>query len=41
MAEGLAVAAGVIAVLQITNSVVFICYDYNAAATATSWGYLA
>lgn len=37
MAEGLAVAASVIAVLQITNSVISICYDYSAAATGTSW----
>ena len=37
MAEGLAVAASVIAVLQITNSVISICYDYSAAATGSSW----
>ena len=37
MAEGLAVAASVIAVLQITNSVISICYDYSAAANGTSW----
>ena len=37
MAEGLAVAASVIAVLQITNSVISICYDYSAAATGASW----
>ena len=37
MAEGLAVAASVIAVLQITNSVISVCYDYSAAATGTSW----
>ena len=37
MAEGLAVAASVVAVLQITNSVISICYDYSAAVTGTSW----
>ncbi|KAL8790513.1 MAG: hypothetical protein Q9195_006344 [Heterodermia aff. obscurata] len=37
MAEALAVAASVIAVLQITNSVISICYDYSAAASGTSW----
>ena len=37
MAEGLAIAASVIAVLQITNSVISICYDYSAAATGSSW----
>lgn len=37
MAEGLAVAASVIAVLQIANSVISICYDYSAAAASTSW----
>ena len=37
MAEGIAVAASVIAVLQITNSVISICYDYSAAANGTSW----
>ena len=37
MAEGLAIAASVIAVLQITNSVISICYDYSAAVNGTSW----
>ena len=37
MAEGLAVAASIIAVLQITNSVISICYDYRAAANDSSW----
>ena len=37
MAEPLAVAASVIAVLQITNSIISVCYDYSAAATGTSW----
>lgn len=37
MAEGLALAASVIAVLQLTNSVVSVCYDYAAAASGSSW----
>ena len=37
MAEGLAVAASVIAVLQVTNSVISICYDYSAAASGSTW----
>lgn len=37
MAEGVAVAASVIAVLQITNCVISICYDYSAATKGTSW----
>ena len=37
MAEVLAVAASVIAVLQLTNSVISICYDYSAAANSSSW----
>ena len=37
MAEGLALAASVIAVLQITQSVISVCYDYSAAAKGTSW----
>ena len=36
-AEGLALAASVIAVVQITNSVISVCYDYSAAATGASW----
>ena len=30
-------AASVIAVLQITNSVISVCYDYGSAANGTSW----
>lgn len=37
MAEGLALAASVIAVLQITNSVLSVCYDYSAAAKDAPW----
>lgn len=37
MAEGLAIAASVLAVLQITNSVISVCYDYSAAAKGASW----
>ena len=37
MAEGLAAAASVIAVLQLTNSVISVCYDYSSAANGTSW----
>ncbi len=37
MAEGLALAASVIAVLQITNSVISVCYDYSAAVKGASW----
>ena len=37
MAEGIGLAASVIAVLQITNSVISVCYDYTAAAQGASW----
>ena len=37
MAEGLALAASVIAVLQITNTVISVCYDYSAAAKDAAW----
>ena len=37
MAEGLGLAASIIAVLQITNSVISVCYDYSAAVQGTSW----
>jgi hypothetical protein len=37
MAEALGLAASIIAVLQITNSVVSVCYDYSAAVQGTSW----
>ena len=36
MAEGLALAASVIAVLQITNTVISVCYDYSATAKGAS-----
>ena len=37
MAEALGIVGGVIAVLQITNSVLSVCYDYNAAVRGASW----
>ena len=37
MAEGLALAASVIAVIQITNSAISVCYDYSSAVKGTSW----
>ena len=37
MAEGLAVVTSVIAVLQISNAVLSVCYDYSAAAKGASW----
>ena len=37
MAEGLALAASVIAVVQITNSLISVCYDYSAAMKGASW----
>lgn len=37
MAEGLALAASVIAVIQITNSTISVCYDYSAAVKGASW----
>ena len=37
MAEGIGLAASVIAVLQITNSIISICYDYKAVAQGASW----
>lgn len=37
MAEGLALAASVVAVLQITKSVLSVCYGYRAAAKDVSW----
>lgn len=37
MAEAFGVAAGVIAVLQITSSVLSVCYDYNAAIRDAPW----
>lgn len=36
MAEGLALAASVIAVLQITNSVLSVCYEYRAIVHTAS-----
>lgn len=37
MAEGLALAASVIVVVQLTNSVINVCYDYSAAVKGASW----
>lgn len=37
MAEALGVVGGIIAVLQITNSVLSVCYDYSAAARGAPW----
>ena len=37
MAEGLALAASIIAILQIIDSVTSVCYDYGAAAKDGSW----
>ena len=37
MAEAFGIAAGVIAVLQITNSILSICDDYKAAVRGASW----
>ncbi|SLM37986.1 P-loop containing nucleoside triphosphate hydrolase [Lasallia pustulata] len=37
MAEGLALAASIVAILQITNSVISICHDYGAAAKDAPW----
>lgn len=37
MAEAFGVAAGVIAVIQITSSVLSVCYDYNAVIRDASW----
>ena len=37
MAEALGLVASIIAVLQITNSVVSVCYDYRAAVQGSSW----
>ncbi|MCJ1308084.1 hypothetical protein MMC25_001735 [Agyrium rufum] len=38
MAEALGLVASVIAVIQLTNGVMNICYDYSAAASGASWG---
>ena len=35
--EGLGLAASIVAVLQITNSVVSLCHDYSAAVQGASW----
>jgi hypothetical protein len=37
MAEVLGLAASIIAVLQITNSVISVCHDYSAAVQGASW----
>ena len=37
MAEGLALAASVIAVLQVTGKVISICYDYSATVEDSTW----
>ena len=37
MAEALAVVASVVAVLQITSSIISVCYDYNAAVKSVPW----
>lgn len=37
MAEALGVVSGVIACLQITNTVLSVCYYYNAALQGASW----
>jgi len=37
MAEGIGLAASIISVVQITGSVITICYDYQAAAKDASW----
>jgi len=37
MVEALGLAASVIAVLQLTSSVISICYDYGSAAKGTNW----
>ena len=37
MAEGIGLVASVIAVLQITNSVISVCHDYSAAVQGSSW----
>ncbi|KAL8765077.1 MAG: hypothetical protein Q9209_007738 [Squamulea sp. 1 TL-2023] len=37
MAEALGLTAGIIAVLQITQSVLSVCYDYSAALKGASW----
>lgn len=36
--EPLSITASIITVLQATNQVVSICYDYAAAAKGSSWG---
>ena len=38
MGEGLGLVASIIAVIQLTNGVVNVCYDYTAAASGASWG---
>ncbi|SLM33828.1 P-loop containing nucleoside triphosphate hydrolase [Lasallia pustulata] len=35
--EGLALAASIVAILQITNSVISVCYSYSAAAKDAPW----
>jgi hypothetical protein len=37
MVEALGLAASVIAVLQLTSSVISICYDYGSAAKGANW----
>lgn len=37
MAEAFGIVGGVIAVLQITNPVLSVCYDYNAGVQGASW----
>lgn len=37
MAEALGLVSGIIAVLQITSSVLSVCYDYDAAVRDASW----
>ncbi|SLM39321.1 P-loop containing nucleoside triphosphate hydrolase [Lasallia pustulata] len=37
MAEGLALAASIVAILQITNSVISVCHGYGAAAKDAPW----
>lgn len=37
MAEAVALTASIIAILQITSSVISVCYDYTAALQGKSW----
>ena len=37
MAEGLALGASVLAVLQVSGKVISVCYDYSAAAKDSTW----